>query len=250
MSGPSPYAFLVGDKVFYDPHPGAQLEFVQRVAKRVMTGEGPSKFFLRGNRGGGKSLTVRRGVCHALALAIPGLKYVVVRRNMPDLRQNHLIYLGAEMRQLGGEWHETFGIAKYANGSMGFYRQCEDEKDVEKVVGAEAAILFVDEAPQIKWEHQRTMAPSLRVARDASGAQPYWTVEIYSGNPMGESIEEMDRYFVDQEVDPYDDPEYVPEDWCHVPMHRADNPSLDEREYLKQFAGVPAHFRAAWNPGG
>ena len=64
VSGPSPYAFLVGDKVFYDPHPGAQLEFVQRVAKRVMTGEGPSKFFLRGNRGGGKSLTVQIGRAH------------------------------------------------------------------------------------------------------------------------------------------------------------------------------------------
>ena len=82
MSGPSPYAFLVGDKVFYDPHPGAQLELVQRVAKRVMTGEGPSKFFLRGNRGGGKSLTVRRGVCHALALAIPGLKYEIGRAHV------------------------------------------------------------------------------------------------------------------------------------------------------------------------
>ena len=162
------------------------MEFVQRVAKRVMTGEGPSKFFLRGNRGGGKSLTVRRGVCHALALAIPGLKYVVVRRNMPDLRQNHLIYLGAEMRQLGGEWHETFGIAKYANGSMGFYRQCEDFSDVEKIVGAEAGVLFVDEAPQIPWDNLTLMFPSLRVAKDADGKQPWWVIAILGGNPTGE----------------------------------------------------------------
>jgi hypothetical protein len=245
----TPHAFTVGGEVFYDPHPGAQLELVQRVAKRVLTGEGPSKFFLRGNRGGGKSFTVRRGICHALALAVPGLKYAVVRRNMPDLRTNHLIYLGSEMRKLGGEWNETHAIAKYDNGSMGFYRQCEDERDVEKVVGAEVAILFVDEAPQIKWEYLRTMAPSLRVARAADGTQPYWTCEIYGGNPIGESIEDLDKYFVDQAVDPYEDPQYRPEDWCHVPMHRADNPSLDEAEYLKQFAGVPAHFRAAWIDG-
>lgn len=246
---PSPYAFSVGSEVFFDPHPGTQLSFVQQVAKRVMTGAGPSKYFLRGNRGGGKSFLVRRGVLHALAMAVPGLRYVVVRRNMPDLRTNHLIYLGREMRTLGGEWNETHAIARYENGSMGFYRQCEDEADVEKIVGSEAAILFVDEAPQIKWDHLRTMAPSLRVAKRPDGTQPYWIAEIYGGNPIGESIEELDRYFVDQAVDAYDDPQYRPEDWCHVPIHRKDNPSLDEAEYLKQFAGVPAHFRAAWIDG-
>jgi hypothetical protein len=49
-------------------------------------------------------------------VAFPGLKYVVVRRNMPDLRKNHLIYVGPEMRLLGGDFNETFGQAHYANG--------------------------------------------------------------------------------------------------------------------------------------
>ena len=248
----SHYAFTAGDGIFFDPHPGTQLATVQRIGARVMRGEGPSKFFLRGNRGGGKSYLVRRGVLHALAMAVPGLRYVVVRRNMPDLRLNHLIYLRAEMRQLRGDdggFNETHGTVTYPNGSMGFYRQCEDGGDVEKIVGAEAAILFVDEAPQIKWEYLRTMAPSLRVAKRADGTRPYYTAEIYSGNPMGESIEELDQFFVTQDVNQREFPEYDPADWCHVPIHRADNPSLDERDYLKQFAGVPAHFRAAWVDG-
>ena len=238
--------------MFFDPHPGTQLATVQRLGARVMRGLGASKYFLRGNRGGGKSYLVRRGVLHALAMAVPGLRYVVVRRNMPDLRLNHLIYLRAEMRTLRGDdlgFNETHGTVTYPNGSMGFYRQCEDENDVEKIVGAEAAILFVDEAPQIKWAHLRTMAPSLRVAKRADGTKPYFTAEIYSGNPMGESIEELDQYFVDQDVDRATDPQYDPADWCHIPIHRTDNPSLDEGEYLKQFAGVPAAFRAAWVDG-
>ena len=252
----SPYAFVVGagdsPTVFFDPHPGAQLATVQRIGARVMRGTGPSKFFLRGNRGGGKSYLVRRGVLHALAMAVPGLRYVVVRRNMPDLRLNHLIYLRAEMQQLRGDkegYNETHGTVTYPNGSMGFYRQCEDERDVEKIVGAEAAILFVDEAPQIKWDYLRTMAPSLRVAKRADGTQPCFIAEIYGGNPMGESIDELDHYFVDQDVSPLDDPSYNPADWCHIPIHRADNPSLDEAEYLKQFAGVPAAYRSAWVDG-
>src|SRR3954468_9081557 len=97
---PSPYAFTVGSDVFFDPHPGVQLDVVRRIAERVRTGRGPRRFFLRGNRGSGKSFLVRRGACHALAMALPGMRYGVVRRNMPDLRQNHLIYLGAEMRKL------------------------------------------------------------------------------------------------------------------------------------------------------
>lgn len=248
-AAPSPFAFTVGGEVFFDPHPGKQREVLRLISDRVLRGEGPSKVFLRGNRGGSKSYLVRRGALHGLAMALPGLKYVVVRRNMPDLRSNHLIYVGSEMRKLGGEWNETFGLAKYPNGSLGFYRQCEDERDVEKIVGSEAAILFVDEAPQIKWEHLRTMSPSLRIPKRADGSQPYWPVEVYAGNPMGESIEELDKYFVDQDVDPLEDPLYRPEDWRHVEIHRSDNPSLDEAEYLKQFAGIPAHFRAAWIDG-
>ena len=250
---PSPYAFTIGSEVFFDPHPGKQLYAVQKIANRVRFGGKPSKFFLRGNRGSGKSLLTRKGVCHALAMALPKLTYVVVRRNMPDLKLNHLRYVGAEMRQLTGRddtWNKTDAQATYPNtGSMGFYRQCEDEADVEKIVGAEGVILAVDEACQIKWEHLRTMAPSMRVAKAADGSQPYWPVEIYLGNPMGESIEELDRYFVDKDVDLLDDPLYDPEDWEVIDIHLKDNPSLDPQEYLKQFAGVPAHFRAAWIDG-
>ena len=241
--------FVVDGATFFAPHPGAQTEIVTALARRVVLGEGPSKWFLRGNRGSGKSYLIRRGVLHALAMGCPGLRYVVVRRNLPDLRLNHLIYLNREMAALGGTFHDSQGICKYDNGSMGFYRQCEDERDVEKIVGAEAAVIFVDEAPQIKWEFLRTMAPSLRVSKSPDGSQPYWVAEIYGGNPIGESIEELDRFFVDQDVDTELEPEYDPLDWKHIPLFRKDNPSLDEREYLKQFAGVPPQFRAAWVDG-
>lgn len=183
MSQPSPYAFVVDGAVFYDPHAGRQVE-VMRLLRDRICGEGPVRWapvekrpddspageysatnlFLRGNRGSGKSRLVR-SFLHGCAVALPGFRYVVVRRNMPDLRKNHLIYVGPEMRKLGGDFNETYGMARYENGSIGFYCQCEDEKDAEKIVGAEAAVIFVDEAPQIKWELLRLIAPSLRVAK-------------------------------------------------------------------------------------
>lgn len=180
---PSAYAFTVGDAVFYDPHPGRQMEILEVLKQRILgtgpvvwkpgekrDGDAPAgeyeavNVFLHGNRGSGKSRLVR-SFLHAVAVSVAGFRYVVVRRNMPDLRKNHLIYVGPEMRKLGGDFHESHGIAKYENGSLGFYCQCEDEKDAEKIVGAEAAVIFVDEAPQIKWDLLRLIAPSLRVAK-------------------------------------------------------------------------------------
>lgn len=248
-TGPSPHAFMVNGSVFFDPHPGRQVELLSVLKARVLgRGPAPANIFIYGNRGSGKSRAIR-AFLHACAMAMPGFRYVVVRRNLPDLRKNHLIYVGPEMRALGGDFNQTHGQANYENGSIGFYAQCEDEQDAEKVVGAEAAVLFVDEAPQIKWDLLRLLAPSLRVARGADGQQPYRTMAIYGGNPVGESVEDLWKYFVDQTVEPHEDPEYDPADFLAFEMHRADNPSIDEAEYRKQFAGLPAHYRKAWLDG-
>lgn len=245
----TPYAFDVNGETFFRPHPGVQEHILQRLIARVLRGEGPSKIFLRGKRGGGKSVLCRKGLLHWLALAVPGLRYVVVRRNMPDLRLNHLQYLGREMRALGGTYHETHGIAKYANGSIGFYRQCEEEADVEQVTGAEAAVLFVDEAPQIKWQWLRTMSPSVRIAKSADGTQPYYSLEVYGGNPIGESIEELDKYCLEKDVDRTVDADYMPGDWDTITIGLEDNPSLDPVEYRKQFVGLSPAYLAAWRDG-
>jgi len=247
---PSPYAITIGEKVFFDPHPGMQRELLERLSRRVMTGEGPSKFFLRGNRGGGKSVTIRKGLLHALAMALPGLRYGVVRRNMPDLHLNHLIYLHSEMVMLGGDYVQSpHPLCRYPNGSLGFYRQCEDFGDVEKIVGSELAILFVDESPQIGWDNVALTMGSLRVPKTEDGKQPYYALTVLSGNPTGESIEEHDKHFLDQDISVLDNPRYDPKDWAHIPIFLKDNPSIDPEEYLKSLGQIPPAFRAAWIDG-
>ena len=245
---PSPYAFIVNDEVLFDPHPGKQVEVLALLRARVAgAGDVARNVFLWGNRGGGKSFLVRM-FFHGCALAFPGFKYVIARRNFPDLQKNHLIYVGKEARLLGGTYHKGDHILDYGNGSLGFYSQCETEEDVEKIVGAEAAALFVDEAPQIKWEYLRLIGPSLRVPKQADGSPAAFRVlSIYGGNPIGESIEEIWQYFVDQDVE--HDPEYHPEDFLALELRLQDNPSIDPDEYRKQFAGLPEHYRKAWLDG-
>ncbi len=243
----SPSAFTLNDgEVFFDPHPH-QAQIMAKLGRRLVLGTGPSKYFLRGNRGGGKSVMMR-AFLHGMALAHPGLRYVVVRRNNPDLHSNHLQFLHDEMRKLDGEYVSSpVPLCRYPNGSRGYFRQCEEFRDVEKVVGSEAGILFVDEAPQIEFEYLTLMMPSVRVSKRADGTQPYFPLIVLSGNPTGASIDELDHHFIDKDVE--DNEYYDPEDWEHVPINLRDNPSLDPDEYLKSLGPIPAVYRAAWIDG-
>lgn len=214
----------------------------------VMMAREPN-LFVWGNRGGGKSVCIR-WLCHMLAIAVPGFKYAILRTSFPELMKNHLIYLEDEMNRMGGEkdgfrYHKTDHVCYYPNGSIGFYAQCANDADVKKILGAEVCLVVFDEAPTFQWEHMRLIAASIRVPA-GSGLVP---MTRYLGNPIGESIEELWKYFIDKDVDLLDDPEYRPTDWRAIEMRIQDNPHLDAKQYWKQFSGLPAHFLKAWREG-
>lgn len=232
---PSRYAFVVDGKVLFDPMPGAQVDFLLAQETNV---------FFYGNRGGGKSLTARMW-CHGEALARPNLVYVIVRKGYPELNLNHLMYLDDEMHLFGGSYNKTEHMCYYPNGSIGVYRQCASEADVKKVVGAEAAIVVFDEAPELEWEWLRLIAASVRVKK-STGLRPKVR---YLGNPIGPSIDELWSYFVDKDVDPLSDTLYNPLDWRAIEIRMEQNEHLDLEAYKKQFAGIPEHIRKAWVDG-
>lgn len=232
---PSPYAFTVGDRVLFDPMPGPQLAFMQAREPNVL---------LIGNRGGGKSIALRH-LGHGYARAFEGFRYIIVRRSFPELTKNHLIYLDGEMKLLGGTYNKTEHVCYYPNGSIGFYAQCASAEDVKKVVGAEAALIGFDEAPELEWEWMRLIAASARVPKGA----PFSPMTRYVGNPIGPGIDKLWQYCVDKDVDPLEDPEYFPQDWRAIEIRLEGNVHLDPVQYRKQFAGIPAHIRKAWLDG-
>lgn len=205
--------------------------------------------FVYGNRGGGKSVAIR-WLCHQLAVAVPGFKYAILRTSFPELMKNHLIFLDNEMHELGGErhgftYHKTDHVCYYPKGSIGFYAQCANDADVKKILGAEVALVVFDEAPTFQWEHMRLIAASIRVP-EGSGLIP---MTRYLGNPIGESIDELWKYFIDKDVDLHLDSEYRVEDWQAIEMRIQDNPHLNAKQYWKQFSGLPKHFIKAWKEG-
>ena len=205
--------------------------------------------FIYGNRGGGKSVALR-WLCHQLAIAVPGFKYAILRTSFPELMKNHLDFLDNEMEMFGGEkagfrYNKTDHVCYYPHGSIGYFAQCATDADVKKILGAEVALVVFDEAPTFQWDHMRLIAASVRVP-EGSGLIP---MSRYLGNPIGDSIDELWKYFIDKDVDLKLDSEYRPVDWQAIEMRIQDNPHLNRIQYWRQFSGLQKHYIKAWKEG-
>jgi hypothetical protein len=234
-----PPLVAVNGKVLFEPINQQQYDYATANEPNVL---------LIGDRGGGKSVTAR-WTCHARALTYPGYRYAILRTSFPELIKNHLIYLGAEMKSIRGDdkgWNASKYIATYPNGSMGFYMQAETEEQVRNALGIEMMEVVFDEAPTFKWEHMIMIASSVRVPKDR-GLTP---LKRYLGNPLGPSIDDIYKYFIDKDVDLEEDPEYRPDEWRTIWISHKDNTKLDVAAYRKQLGvGLPEHIRRAWLEG-
>jgi hypothetical protein len=226
-----------------------QYLFIPTPDQRLLMGATEKNVFACSNRGSGKSVT-ERWACHALAMAVPNFRYAFLRTSFPELLKNHLIYLQDELDVFGGKpagynYNSQDHVVYYPNGSTGFWGQCATDADVKKVLGAEVAKVVFDEAPTFQWDHMRLIAASVRTAK-GSGLRG---MTRYLGNPVGESIDEIWKYFVDKDVDRLQDPGYNPEDFRVIWMDMNRNPYLDLEDYKRQFTGLPPHIQAAWLRG-
>lgn len=220
----------------FEPANQAQFDYITAPEEHV---------FLWGNRGGGKSVTARWAF-HALAMAYPGYRYGILRTSYPELNDNHLIYLDAEMKALGGDYHSTKHIARYPNGSLGFYRQAETDEQVRNALGVEMHGVCYDEAPTFDFKHLMMISASVRVPPE-SGLTP---IKRYLGNPIGPCIDELFKYFVDKDVDPLEDRGYRPEKWRSIKIDLNDNPHLDVETYKQSLGvGMSEKLRKAWLDG-
>lgn len=225
---------IVGEEVLYVPTEKG-VEYHLRDEPNVL---------LWGGRGSAKS-TIGRWDAHMRALAFPGFKYVVLRRTFPELEKSHLLHVPREIELLGGSYNQTFHKAHYSNGSVGFFSHCATEKDVLNLLSSEFHLMFFDEVSTFEWEQVTKLAASVR-APVGSGLVPMMRAAT---NPLGPSAMDILKYWVDKDVDPEEDPQYNPNDWYAIKADLKDNPYLDEAQYSKRFAGLPAHVRKAWVEG-
>lgn len=192
-----------------------------------------------GARGGGKTWAVRIKAM-LLACRYAGIKILIVRRSFQELRDNHILPLQMELRDLA-RWKEQEKRFIFPNGSYIRFGYCSAERDVLQYQGQEYDIIFIDEATQLTEFQFQTFKGCLRGANDFP-KRMYLTC-----NPGGVGHAWVKRLFIDRQ--------YVagerPEDYEFIQAKVTDNPVLLEKdpEYVHMLESLPYELREAWLNG-
>lgn len=198
----------------------------------------------RGSRGSGKS-DMLRWDAHMRGMSASNIVMVLIRSTLKQLTQSHLLFINQEMRDLGGSYHGTNYCATYPTGSKLFFSYVGHAEDALNLLSAQLAAAYFDELSTIPWDYFMKLQASVRVRR-GSGIK---AVTRSATNPYGVSAAEVEKYFVNKDVDPEDDENYDPNDWGYIQINMEDNPYIDLEQYKRRFAGMAPHLRKAWLHG-
>lgn len=131
--------------------------------------------------GGGKSWSMRRKFV-LLALKYPGIQILLLRRSMPELRENHILPLQAELN----------GFAKYNADEKSFLfpnnsrikcGYCDTESDVFQFQGQEYPIIGMEEACHFSDSQRQFLTTCNRSTRTDIKPRMY-----YTANPGGKLV--------------------------------------------------------------
>lgn len=192
-----------------------------------------------GARGGGKSWFVRTKA-KLLALNYPGIKELIIRRTYPELINNHINILVAELNGIA-KYNKSEKVFTFANGSIIKMGYCSGDQDLLQYQGSEWDVIFFDEATNLSEYQMKTIAACLR------GVNDFPKRIYYTCNPGGQGHQFIKRIFVDRR---YEDGEN-PEDYTFIQALVGDNKALMETQpdYVRQLEALPPKIRDAWLNG-
>ena len=192
-----------------------------------------------GARGGGKSWAVRVKAV-LLALRYPGCRILILRRTMPELRENQIRPL---ISMLGGaaRYTESKSCFDFPCGSRILAGYCRSERDLARYQGQEYDFIFIDEATQMEEYVFHALKGCLRGVCDCP-KRMYLTC-----NPGGVGHAWVKRLFVDGK---YGEGENAA-DFRFIPAKLSDNEVLlkNDPSYLAALESLPAPLRRAWLEG-
>ncbi len=209
-----------------DPHP-KQREFFLARERFVAYG---------GARAGGKSWAVRKKAL-LLAVRYPGIRLLLLRRTYPELRENHILPLQADLRGLAA-YHDTEKAFRFVNGSRLKMGYCDHDSDVLQYQGQEYDVIFLDEATQFSEYQFGSLTACVRGTNDFP-KRMYLTC-----NPGGVGHAWVKRLFVDRD---YRESER-PEDYRFIPATVYDNPAFTQKmpDYVRTLENLPENQKKAW----
>ena len=152
-----------------------------------------------GARGGGKSWALRRKLV-AMCLRYEGLRCLLVRRTMPELKSNHVIPL---LREYSGllRYSDTDKAICFDNGSRIYLGYCAADKDALRYQGQEYDVIAIDEATQLS-EYRFSIFKACLRGTSSFPRRMYLTC-----NPGGIGHAWVKRLFVDRDFREGENPE-------------------------------------------
>ena len=178
-----------------------------------------------------------------MCLRYPGLRCLLVRRTLPELRSNHLQPLLAEYGEIL-TWCERDRTLTLDNGSTITLGYSAAERDALRYQGQEYDVIALDEATQLSEYQFSIFKACLRGTRDCP-RRMYLTC-----NPGGVGHQWVKRLFVDKNYTGRE----IPENYNFIPALVYDNKAFLESdpEYVAVLEALPEKRRKAmlygdWN---
>ena len=201
----------------------------------------PNVFF-GGAVGGAKSHALRWDA-HRRGMALRGLRMILFRRTLVELKDNHINEVRKEARLLGADWNQTDKILTYPTGSWLRFAHCENDGDEDKYLSSEYDWCGMDELATFL--RSQAMGIATRLRSSAEGLIPLFRA---TSNPGGAHTLWIKQWFMDKQVTAEDDPYYEPHEWAFIPSRLYDNPWLMDpdgtfRRYEKRLGPMPADRR-------
>ncbi len=208
------------------PNP-RQKEFFLSTARHIGYG---------GARGGGKSWAMRRKFV-LLALNYAGLKLLLLRRTLPELRENHILPLLAELVKVA-KYSDQEKAFVFPTGSRIKLGYCDAERDIYQYQGQEYDVIGLEEATHFTDTQMEFITTCNRGTRTDFKPRMY-----YTGNPGGVGHAWFKRLFVDRH---YRGAERA-DDYVFIPARVYDNAVLmaTNPEYVDTLKNLPDDLRRA-----
>lgn len=204
-----------------------QLRFLQAKAKHVAFG---------GARGGGKSWAIREKA-RLLANRWAGIKILIVRRTLVELRNNHIEPLRAMLRGYA-KYNQQERKFIFPNGSTISFEFYDSDKDEMKYQGTEFDVIFIDEATQFQENWLKIITTTCR------GVNDFPHRIYYTCNPGGPGHSYIKRLFVDREFRG----EENPDDYVFIQSLVTENKALMQNspEYISFLKNLPPKLKKGW----
>ena len=189
-----------------------------------------------GARGGGKSWALRRKLA-AMCLRYDGIRCLLVRRTMPELKSNHVLPF---LREYGEfiSYNESDKCLSFPNSSKIYLGYCAADSDALRYQGQEYDVIAIDEATQMNEFRFSIFKACLR------GVGKFPRRMYLTCNPGGIGHSWVKRLFIDRDFRANENPD----DYTFIPALVFDNKILTDADpdYVRSLETLPERLRDAW----